>query len=287
MRFFFSSKQFKIIVAVMLSIIAIGVLSMLLGSRISPQSDIVGTITAPFKAAFTHLSNSVSDFVSVYKDGSKAQLENTELQTELNELRQQIADYEKITKENEFYKKYLEIKENNPDFKFEPAYRIARDKLDPYKSFTIDKGSLDGVSKNDPVITDAGLVGYISEVGLTTSKVATVLSPDITLGALGNRTNDSGIVSGTIELADSMRTKFFNLSRSCNIAIGDYVVTSGEGIFPAGLLVGEIKAVGSDTYNTSIYAEVEPFADIENIREVMVITDFEGKGGLNAEGGLE
>lgn len=284
MRFFFLSKQFKIIVVIVVALVAISVFSMLLGSRISPQSDILGTLTAPFKAAVTEVSNSISDFVSIYTEGNEAMLKNTELEARINELRNQVADYEKTVKENEFYKKYLEIKEQNPDYKFTPAYRVARDNQDVYKGFTVNKGSVNGISANDPVITEAGLVGYISEVGLTTSKVATVFSPDIVLGALGNRTSDSGIVSGSIEFAKKGRTRFYNLSRACNIAIGDYVVSSGEGIFPEGLLIGEIKAVGSDEYNTSIYAEVEPFADIENIREVMIITDFEGKGGLRPDG---
>ena len=56
--------------------------------------------------------------------------------------------------------------------------------------------------------------------------------------------------------------------------------TSGEGIFPEGLLIGTIQSIGSDEYNTSIFAAVKPFADIENLREVMVITSFEGQGGL-------
>ena len=284
MRFFFLSRQFKIIVAVVAVLIAISVFSIIVGSRISPQSDIVGSLTAPFKAAVTHISNSVSDFVSIYTEGNKTMIKNSELESEINELREKVADYEQTVKENEFYKKYLEIKEQNPDYKFVPAYRIARDSQDIYKGFTINKGSVHGILTNDPVITEAGLVGYISEVGLTTSKVATVLSPDIVLGALGNRTSDSGIVSGSVEFAENGRTKFYNLSRSCNIAVGDYVVSSGEGIFPEGLLIGEIKAVGSDVYNTSIYAEVEPFADIENVREMMVLTNFDGKGGLSPEG---
>lgn len=280
MRFFFRSKQFKIIVSVIAALIAVSIICVLVGGRISPQADVFGTITAPFRAAFTNISNAVSDFVAVYTEGNDALVKNAELETEINELRRQIADYNEITAENEFYKDYLEIKDANPDFKFTAATLISRDQQDPYKSFVINKGSADGISENNPVITDEGLVGYIYEVGLTTSKVATILSPDITLGALGNRTNDSGIVSGTLELAKEGQTRFYNLSRSCNIAIGDYVVTSGEGIFPSGLLIGTIKSIGSDEYNTSIYAAVEPFADMDEIREVMVITDFEGQGGL-------
>ena len=57
-------------------------------------------------------------------------------------------------------------------------------------------------------------------------------------------------------------------------------MTSGEGIFPDGLLIGTITSVGSDEYNTSIYAEVKPFVDFSDIRRVMVLTEFEGQGSL-------
>lgn len=280
MRFFFLSRKFKVILSVVLVLVAVSVVCLVTGSRFSPHADVLGTIAAPFRSLFTTVSNGVKDFVTVYTEGNDIMLKNAELETEISQLREQLADYEKVTRENEFYKNYLEIKDNNPDFRFSAATLISRDEKDPYKSFVINKGSVNGIEKNDPVITQEGLVGYISEVGLTTSKVSTVLSPDIVLGALDNRTNDSGILSGTLSMAKEGQTRFYNLSRSCNVAIGDYVVTSGEGIFPEGLLIGTIQSIGSDEYNTSIYAAVKPFADIENIRSVMVITEFEGQGGL-------
>ena len=280
MRFFFRSKQFKVILTVTLSLIAVSVLCFFIGGRISPQADILGTVAAPFRATFTLVSNSIQDFATTLNDGNAAMIKNAELENEINNMREQLVDYEKIVAENEFYKEYLEIKEKNPDYKFCPATLVSIDKKDPYKSFVINKGSANGIAKHDPVITEAGLVGYISDVGLTTSKVVTILSPDITLGALDNRTNDSGVLSGTLELAEVGQTRFYNLSRSCNVAIGDYVVTSGEGIFPSGLLVGTVRSIGSDEYNTSIFAAIEPFVKIEEVRNVMVITNFEGKGGL-------
>ncbi len=284
MRFFFSSRQFKVILSVVLVLIAVSVACIIIGGRISPQADILGTVTAPFRAAATKLSQAVSDFANALEDNNEAMLHNAELETEINSLREKLTEYERALEENEFYKDYLEIKDNNPDFKFTDATLISRNQSDPYGGFVINKGSLSGISKNDPVITSAGLVGYITEVGLTTSKVATVLSPDITLGALSNRTKDSGVLSGNLELAGKGLTRFYNLSRSCSIAIGDYVVTSGEGIFPEGLLVGTIQSIGSDEYNTSIYAEVKPFVELNEIRKVMVLTEFEGQGGLNPDG---
>lgn len=283
MRFFFRSRQFKIIAAVFAALIVIAAVTAAVGGRMSPGANIFGTVTAPFRSLASKISGGISSFVEVYTEGEKLNIKNAELETEISELRKKLADYEQAVSENEFYKNYLDIKDANPSFKFTAATLISRDKEDPYKGFIINKGSVNGVSAHDPVITDEGLVGYIGEVGLTTSKIVTVLSAELTAGALDNRTSDSGVLSGSAELASEGLTKFYNLSRSCNIAVGDYVVTSGEGIFPKGLLIGTVQTIGSDKYNTSIYANVKPFADIDGIRGVMVITEFEGQGGLDPE----
>ena len=280
MRFFFRSRQFKVILSFLIALIAISVIFSIIGNQISPQSNIVGMITAPFRSAVNGIYNGIEDFISAYKDGSQLMLEKAELEAEVNELREQLADYQETQAENEFYKKYLKIAENHPDFKFTAATLISRDNDDPYQSFVINKGSLNGVSAYDPVITDAGLVGFISQVGLTTAKVTTVLSPELSIGALDSRTNDSGVVSGDLEIAKKGKTKLYNLARSCSVAIGDYVVTSGEGIFPKGLLIGKIETINTDKYNTSIYATVTPFASIEELRQVMVITEFDGQGSV-------
>ncbi len=285
MRFFFRSRQFKIILVILISLITVSICFSIIGSKIAPGADIAGTITAPIRSAATAVSNAFSDFADALSDSNETALKNSELETEINELRKKLADYETLNEQNEFYKNYLEIKDSHPDFKFAPATLISRDSSDAYQGFIINQGSTDGVEAFDPVITDAGLVGFVSEVGLTTSKVTTILSSDFTAGALDNRTNDSGIVSGLLKTAKQNQTRFKNLSRSCNIAIGDYVITSGEGIFPKGLLIGTIKYIGNDEYNTSIYADVEPFVDIQNIRNVMVITEFEGQGNVLSESG--
>lgn len=284
MRFFLRSRQFKIIVAIFCAVVLLTVSFVLVGKRMSPQTDIASTISAPFRNLFTGISNIVTDFVDNYNSGSKLSLENAELKAEIDTLRGQLADMQQITEQNNFYKEYLGIKENNPDFVFTDAAIIARDNDDPYGSFTINRGSTSDIAKYDPVITDAGIVGYVTEVGLTSCKVTTILSPDITLGALDNRTQDSGIVTGSLSFAEKGFCSFANLARSCGVAVGDYVITSGEGIFPEGLLVGSVNNIGIDENNNSIYAEIKPFAEISELRSVMVITSFEGQGGIDIGG---
>lgn len=285
MRFFLRSRQFKIIVAVFCVVVILTASFGIFAKRMSPQTDIASTIAAPFKTLFSNVSNIIIDAFDNYSSGSRLSLENAELKAEIDALNKKIADYDELAQQNNFYKEYLGIKDTNPDFVFTDATVISRDTDDPFGAFTINCGSTSGISKYDPVITSAGLVGYITDVGLTSCKVTTILSPDITLGALDNRTQDSGIITGSLSFAQNGFCQFANLSRSCSVAVGDYIVTSGEGIFPEGLLIGSVNNIGINEKNNSIYAEVKPFAEIEELRTVMVITEFEGQGGIKVKGG--
>ena len=277
MRFFFKSRQFKILAAIVAAVLLLTVIFGFWGTRMAPQTDVLGSIAQPFRSAAAKIREAIGDFTSAYNGSNELMIENSELTAEIERLREQLADYEELAAQNENYEKYLGIKEAHSDFTFASANLIARDSDDPYGGFTINKGSMSGIKKYNPVITDAGLVGYITEVGLTSSKVTTVLSSKLTAGAIDNRSNDSGIVTGKLEYARIGRCVFKNLARSSSVAIGDYVSTSGEGIFPAGLLIGYIAYIGTDNVNSSIYAEIEPFAKIEDIRNVMVITSFDGQ----------
>lgn len=283
MRFFFRSRQFKIIAGIFVIVAVAAAAVAFVGASIAPQADIAGTIAAPFQKLASGISGFFSDISKSYNEGNEILLENAELRLELNELRSRLSEYDEAVAQNEFYKNYLGIKESNPDFIFSEASVIARDAEDPYGGFVINRGSLHDIALYDPVITDAGLVGYISEVGLTTSKVTTILSHELTVGAIDNRSRDSGIVSGALSLAGDGMCRMSNLSRSCNVAIGDYIITSGEGVFPDGLLIGIIEEIGSDPYNTTIYADIKPFSDISELREVMVITEFDGQLSGNGE----
>lgn len=280
MRFFFRSRQFKLILSIFLSVVTLAAIFGIYGRRMTPGADFFASISAPFRNIATEISSGIKNTFTSFKDGNRLMLENADLKKENMELQSKLSEYENTMTQNEFLKEYLGLREQNPDFTLCDAKLISRDSDDPYKGFVINKGSLSGLHKYDPVITDKGLVGYVKEVGVSTAKVETILSPDLTLGALGSRTGDSGIISGELKLANENKTKLSNLSRSCSVAIGDFVETSGEGIFPQGLLVGKIETIGSDKYNTSIYAEITPFVDFSEIKAVMVITDFAGKGGI-------
>ncbi|MEE0947018.1 MAG: rod shape-determining protein MreC [Acutalibacteraceae bacterium] len=285
MRFFLRTRRFRICLSVILIVIALAVTVKLIGSVISPTSSIIGTITAPFQDMATGISSFFKGLDKKFTEGNNLLLENQQLKEELGELRKAQSDLEQTQRQNEFYKDYLEIKDKNPDFTFCDARLISVDKDDLYHNFVINKGSAHGVEPYDPVIQGNYLIGYISSVGLTTSKVTTILSSEIVCGASDSRTDDAGILSGNIDFAKDGKVKLYNLSRSCNVAVGDTIITSGEGLFPQGLLIGSVDSIKSDTYTSSLYASVVPFADFSDIRNVMIITSFAEQGTLGE--GLE
>ena len=285
MRFFLRSKQFKILIILVISIAVLSVGAKIIGSAVSVQSNILGSIAAPFQKAAASVSNFFGSITERFDENTELIEENEKLKNQVNDLTSQLLDYTKAIEENEFYDKYLEIKELHSDFQFEPAMVISRDFSDSGYSFTINKGTLNGVKAYDPVITDEGLVGYISQVGLNYAKVSTILCADINVAAFDRRTSDVGIVSGTLDLSEQYKTRLYNLPRTCTITLGDYIVTSGGGVFPEGLLIGTVTEIDQEKYSSSLYAVIDPAADLENLNELMVITYFAGKSDLSQAAG--
>jgi len=278
LKFFLRSRQFKIFLAVVAVILSLSIIAGIVGSSMSPQTNLVGAVTAPFVKLGTSVKNAIEDANTRWNKGSELAEENKKLRDELATLREQLVDYHSAIADNEFYKNYLKIKDENPDFEFCPAMIISTDADDVYGGFTLDVGTRQGASLYAPVITNEGLVGYITEIGLTTCKVTTILSPSLTCGAYDSRTNDSGAVSGNSTDVKDGNTKLFNLPRTCSVAVGDTIVTSGNGVFPEKLVIGTISKVNNDPLTSSLYAIITPAVDFENLRTVMVITSFEGRG---------
>ena len=283
MRFFFRTKKFKIMLGVTSCLLVLSIIGGIIGNVFSPQNGILGSITSSVSSAFEGVANWFDDLFNKFGTNEDLMLENSSLKSEVNELRNELLDYEQAMQENEMYEKYYGIKEQNPDYRMQPAMLISRNADDPYGSFNINKGSLQGVSLNDPVITDAGLVGYISEVNPSFSKVTTILDTAISLGGADRRTRDAGVISGELALAEQGKTKLCNLLRSSEVATGDYIVTSGGGVFPEGLLIGTVDSIHNETYNTALYAIITPVVDFSEIRDVMVITYFSGQGNTKGE----
>ena len=286
MKDFFKTTKFKILAAVMAVIVGVMIYSLTMGGYTSDSASVFGFIFEPFQKVSTSISDKVTSAMDMLFNAEKYYKENIELKNTLNEIYNDIIDYDKIVRENEQLRVMLELKEEYDDYTFSPPCTvIARTTNDPYRSFTIDKGSDDGVAPYDPVITSAGLVGVCYDVSRSTSKVRTLYSPRTAVGVTVVRSKATGIIEGDYELAESERCLMSYISKTSDIKAGDIIVTSGSETFPANQLVGTVEEVGMEDSGLSMYAIIKPAINPDDVSTVFVITSFNGQGGGEAPAG--
>lgn len=279
MKDFFASKRFKILIGLAVVMSAFMLRAAWTGGFGTITSSLFGVVTTPVQKVTAQLSDSVNNFFSTFVTASATKKENEQLKEELRELNKKIVDYDRISHENEVYKGFLNLQEHSKDLVLEPAAVMGRDASDRFYSFTIDKGSYDGINVRDTVLAQDGMVGFISEVGLTYSKVTTILDPAGNIGVIDSRTRDTALVTGTVELAAQGLCKMYLIPRESGAAVGDIVVTSGiSGLYPKDQIIGKIVKVLPESHGSSLYALVQPTADVKTVTDVMVIKSFVGQG---------
>lgn len=279
MKEFFHSWVFKVLLALCIVMFAFLLRATMTMGASTVVEQIVGTITAPVQSLTSGLSGSITGFLDQFLRASEISQENEQLREENRKLIEQMVDYENYKHENESLKEQLGIQEENPQWETMTASVIERDPSDQFYSFTIDKGTLDGVSYQDPVITADGLVGIVSEVGPVFAKVTTILDVRLNVACQDVRTQDVATISGDIEMAQQGKCKMSLIPRESGIAKGDIVQTAGtSGLYPQGIVVGRVSDVGFEPQGTMMYAVVEPANDIKSIKDVVIITSFKGQG---------
>ena len=275
---FFKGTGFKILIAIIL--IMLGLILFTASVDVPVLTSALSFITTPIQKISTNITNAAG-YITDRKSVEELQGQVESLEKEVKELRELTIDYYDIKHENAQLVKHFDLKQKDTSLKIVPSSIIGRDPNENFYSFTIDEGSISGISVNDPVITDKGLVGWVYSVSANSCKVKSILSPETNVGVVDIRTGDSGVIKGSVQLADSNLARLTYISAQNDLKEGDMLVTSGlSGMYPQNLQVGKIKELAYDSFDASLYAVVEPFEDIINMKEVFVITWFEGKGDI-------
>lgn len=276
---FFKSTGFKILIAVVF--IMLGLITFTASIDLPVVSSALSFITTPIQKVSTNIANVTSRYISDKKSVEELENQVADLEKEVKELRDLTVDYYAIKHENAQLVKHFDLRQKDTSLRLVPCSVIGRDPNENFYSFTVDEGAISGVSVNDPVITDKGLVGWVYSVSANSCKVKTIISPETSVGAVDIRSGDSGVIKGGAQLADKNLTKLSYIQSQNDLKQGDILVTSGlSGMYPKNIKIGKVKEIAYDDFDASIYAVVEPFEDIINIKEAFVITDFEGKGDI-------
>lgn len=280
MRTFFQSTKFRIALALAASLILGGFLAALSENGTSPVSSALSFITSPVQKAAVEIADFTDNFNAIFTSSKKYQEKISAQQSEIADLKSQLVDYEKTKHKLEAYEEFLEVKDENPDFTFVPATVILRDTSEIYGTFTINKGTADGITVNSPVISGNSLVGVIKEVSPNSSTVYTLFNPDISVSAYEIRTREDCYTEAEAAFSLEGLIRLSGLTKTTPVVSGGIVATSGiGGIYPKDLIIGTVKEIRADEAGIASFALVTPDADYSLLTDVFIITDFEGRQG--------
>lgn len=251
-------------------------------TRRNVVSGFFGSVTEPVTRFSNLISQKVSRNLDMLVNAEKYYEDNQQLKRDFDALYAKIIDYENTKKENLELRKSVGIKEANPEYNIVPLCNIiGRTTNDPFKSFTIDKGSKDGIKLHDPVVVGnglmgSGLVGIVIEVYDSQSVVKTILSgQSLSIGAICAETGETGLVEGTALLAKDGKTKMVLINPDNSIEQGFIIKTSGESkLFPKDYPIGIVDEVMIDSSGLTACAVITPIADIEALTSVAVIINL-------------
>ena len=260
-----------IIITVIILIIVV-IVSNISTGNLSAMENAVGKLFMPIQNGIIYLKNKISGNEQELSDIETLKNENQQLKDENSSLQEQLRELEILKSENNTLKEYVNLKDKYSSYTTVPAYVIQRSLSNYDKIIVINAGTDDGIDVNMPVISESGLVGHVISVTSDTAKVQTIIDTASNVSANISNVQDSVILKGTLNSTDILRATY--IPADSTILQGDEVVTSGlGGIYPKGILIGNVKSVINTQNEADRYAEIEVSTDFSSLETVLVITE--------------
>lgn len=199
--------------------------------------------------------------------------ENKNLKKKINELKSNLILYQEGYLEAQRLKKLLSLADAN-NYHFIYATVIGREQAALSKTILIDKGTVHGLKVGMPVVVSPGLIGRLIDVSWHASKVLLLIDENSNIDAIVQRTRMQGIISG----AGSRGLLMKYISKTQDVQVGDVIISSGMGgVFPKGLLIGQVSHVDRLEASLFLKINVAPFVDLSKLEEVLVLASPENK----------
>ncbi|WP_196593250.1 rod shape-determining protein MreC [Pectinatus sottacetonis] len=267
-------KKIWILILVLLSLFCMIFFSAKGKVSIPLTNRVVITLLAPLQSFASGISNKSGSIIKNVNDLMTLHEENKLLKNEVIKLREQNLKDSELAAENKRLRELLNYKQSAKNFQLVTASVIARDSSTWINNVVIDRGSNDGIKKDMPVVTPAGLVGYIIEVYDNYSLVGLITDPRVAVGAMVQRSDSrvAGIVKGDINKKAEIHME--NIPRSADVKNGDQIITSGlGGIYPKGIFIGIVESVKNEAGGLLKYAVVKPAVDFQKLEDVAIIVN--------------
>lgn len=277
MHKFFSNR--KLVLTVICAIIAAGLItgSLALGKKDKTPAvqklgnDLFGAVSRVIAIpayGMQTLSTNLNNFVATYE-------ENERLRQDIDKLSATHAENKSLKEENRELKQLVGLKNSMTDYSLTPAIVLTCSPSSWQDLVTVNKGTANGVKKNQPVLAGNGLVGRVVEANYSTSKVELISDNNESANrfAIQVQAKDGNYVNGIITGYDKKTNEIImgQVTEDKDVAVGSQVITSGlGGVTPKGLYVGKVAKVSKEDYGLANEIRIKPAAKLSNVNDVYI-----------------
>ena len=219
--------------------------------------DYSSTIISSLYSPINTINNSVNNFNNIMNVYNL----NKKLTSEYDNYSKLENDLIILKMKNSEYKNLLNVSDDIK-YNFVTSKIISRSNLSYTKSVILASGKNDNITLGSPVIYQNSLLGFIRELGNTSSRLISITDGTVKIPSIILEKNLNIIVSGN----NDKYLEILNLNNFPNIKDGDKVFTSGDGNkFPENLFIGTIKTKKNGDFI------VEPSLDINRLNYVYIL----------------
>jgi rod shape-determining protein MreC len=263
-------RFFTIALALVLAAIGLVILGQV--GVIQPVQDLALRGATGAQRAFSTAFFNVRDFLTAPRNMQDLIQRNNQLEAQVAQLEAELVTLQEQASEADALRALLGAARQQPENQYLVAQVIGRD-TNPFLHYLIlDEGSDAGVRRGMPVVNEKGLVGRISEVSATASKVQLIIDPNSVINARIQTSRAEGVLVGQ----STGGLQMIYIPQDVLVNPGDLVVTSGlGGGFPPEILVGRVVSVHKRDYELYQTAVIEPRNDFTSLEMVLIITNFQ------------
>ena len=273
MKRFFTSRVWTVIFIAILIAVILAVTSSLAGD--TGSGSLVEGVLAPIRAGVSRLTDRAEQLYNYMFEYESLLAENQRLKDQLSAIEKEARQADAISRENDRLRALLEFQALNPEYDLVEGYIISWCSNDWSNSFTINRGEDAGIEVGMCAVTANGeLVGLVDEVGVNYSVIKSVLDSSLEISATIASSGYTGIVKGGYASGLDGYLRMNYLPSSSTIRNNDQVVTTGSTVYPRDLILGYVIEAGFDATGVAKYALLEPAANISNLEQIFILTNY-------------
>ena len=244
----------------------------------APVQNVLSYVITPLQKGINGMGLWLTDRADYFATIDELRQQNEELKAELDNVKEKnlvlVQDQIELNNLRELYALDNKI----PGYDKVAARVIGKGSGNWFSTFTIDKGSRDGILVDMNVICGNGLVGIVTDVTDNTATVRSIIDGNSNVTGMLVTSSDTRNVRGDLELMDSGYIHLEYMQKDVDVSDGDMIVTSNiSDKYIQGILIGYVKNITEDANSLTQSGYLVPAVDFERLTEVLVIMQLKKK----------